>query len=179
LATIGGFFNTPLNGYGLEKYLFHDAALYDVGHAGWAGPGFALVIGRTYPENAGLMALSVIVALGGIALAAAMYWRPVIRPARLAEALSLPYWISYRKFYLDEAYYGLVVVTGKGIAKLLDFVDRYVIDGIVRLVSWVVYTAGVGLKYTQTGQVQTYGVIAMLGLFVILAVAMISAGGVF
>ncbi|MBX5436414.1 MAG: NADH-quinone oxidoreductase subunit L, partial [Alicyclobacillaceae bacterium] len=28
LATIGGFFNTPLNGYGLEKYLFHDAALY-------------------------------------------------------------------------------------------------------------------------------------------------------
>ncbi|MCL6548583.1 MAG: NADH-quinone oxidoreductase subunit L, partial [Alicyclobacillus sp.] len=177
LSTVGGFFNTPLNGYGLERYLFRDAALYDVAHTGWGGPPF--VIGRTYPENAGLLALSVVIGLAGIALAAAMYWRPVIRPSRVAEALSLPYRISFRKFYLDEAYYGLLVQTGKGLARVLDVIDRYIIDGIVQLVSRLVYIAGVGLKYTQTGQVQTYGAVAMVGLFVILAIAMIGAGGVF
>ncbi|MCL6446455.1 MAG: NADH-quinone oxidoreductase subunit L, partial [Alicyclobacillus sp.] len=82
-ATLAGFLNSPLNHHGLETYLFHDYALT---HAGSAA-----TIGQIYPENVGLMAVSVIVGLLGIALAAAMYWRPVIQPARLAQSLSLLY----------------------------------------------------------------------------------------
>lgn len=164
-ATFAGFFNSPLNGYGLEHYLFGDSA--------------SGVIGHVYPANIGLMALSVAVGLAGIGLAAMMYWRPVVQPARLASGLSILYQISYRKFYFDEIYYVLVVASGKVFAAIVDFIDRFVVDGIVALVSRFVYLIGVGLRFTQTGQVQTYGVVAAFGLFLLIAIAMFRVGGVF
>ncbi|SFU65309.1 NADH-quinone oxidoreductase subunit L [Alicyclobacillus macrosporangiidus] len=164
LATIGGFFNTPFNGYGLERYLFADS------------PQGA--IGATTPENVGLMVLSVLVGLAGIGLAALMYWRPAIQPEKLARSLGFLYQLSFRKFYLDEIYYAIVVATGKAIAAIVDFVDRYIIDGIVRLVARIVATIGLGLKYTQTGQIQAYTAVAAFGVLILVAWAMWSIGGV-
>ncbi|WP_029422306.1 NADH-quinone oxidoreductase subunit L [Alicyclobacillus macrosporangiidus] len=164
LATIGGFFNTPFNGYGLERYLFADSP---------QGP-----IGLTTPENVGLMALSVLVGLAGIGLAALMYWRPAVQPEKVARGLGFLYQLSFRKFYLDEIYYAIVVATGKAIAAIVDFVDRYIIDGIVRLVARIVATIGLGLKYTQTGQIQAYTAVAAFGVLILVAWAMWSIGGV-
>ncbi|MCL6599368.1 MAG: NADH-quinone oxidoreductase subunit L [Alicyclobacillus macrosporangiidus] len=164
LATIGGFFNTPWGGYGLERYLFADSP---------QGP-----IGVTTPENVGLMALSVLVGLAGIGLAALMYWRPAVQPEKLARGLGFLYQLSFRKFYLDEIYYAIVVATGKAIAAIVDFVDRYIIDGIVRLVARIVATIGLGLKYTQTGQIQAYTAVAAFGVLILVAWAMWSIGGV-
>ncbi|WP_026974243.1 NADH-quinone oxidoreductase subunit L [Alicyclobacillus contaminans] len=166
LATVAGFFNSPLNGYGLERYLFADA------------PTGAGVLGRTFPENVGLMAVSVVVSLLGIGLAAAMYWRPVIRPASLANGLRLLYVVSYRKFFLDEIYGAAVVGTGRFLAALVNAVDRYVIAVIVRAVGRIFYAAGLFLKYTQTGQIQTYGVVAGCGLLIVVVIAIFRAGGV-
>ncbi|MCL6517156.1 NADH-quinone oxidoreductase subunit L [Alicyclobacillus sp.] len=165
LATIGGFFNTPWSGYGLERYLFADSPQGS--------------IGVTTPENVGLMALSVVVGLLGIGLAALMYGRRRrIEPEKLARGASFLYQLSYRKFYLDEIYYFVVVATGKAIAAVVDFVDRYIIDGIVRLVGWVVGLVGTGLRYTQTGQVQAYTAVAAFGVLILVAWAMWSIGGV-
>ncbi|CAM3775272.1 NADH-quinone oxidoreductase subunit L [Alicyclobacillus pomorum] len=162
LATVGGFFNTPLNGNGLEKYLLADGA-----------------VGVTYSENVPLMALSVVIALLGILLAAILYWRPLVKPERLARGFGFLYQLSYRKFFFDEIYGAVVVGGGKVMAAIVDGVDRYIVDAIVKLVGRVVYYLGLGLKYTQTGQVQTYGVVAGFGLFIILAIAMYRVGGVF
>lgn len=164
LATIGGFLNTPFNNHMLERFLFADS------------PGGT--IGVTVAENVGDMAISVAVGLVGILLAALMYWRPTIQPARLANQLHFLYQVSFRKFYLDEIYYAVVVAVGKFLAAVVDFVDRYIIDGIVALVARGTYVVGLGLKYTQTGQVQTYGLVAMLGLLVVIAIAMFRVGGV-
>lgn len=163
-ATIAGFFNTGLNGHGLEQYLFRD----------YGGP-----IGRTYPENPLLMGLTVVIGLLGIGLAAALYRKPSQTPANLARGLGFIYQLSYRKFYLDEIYYALIVVPGKWIARVIEWLDHYIIDGLVGLVGRVVYVIGLGLKYTQTGQVQAYGMVAMLGLFVLFTIAILRAGGVF
>jgi len=165
LATVAGFFNSPLNGYGLEKYLFGDSSTG--------------TIGTTVALNVGMMAVSVVVGLLGIALAALLYWRKLADPARLAQRMGFLYQLSFRKFYLDELYYAMVVSTGKFVAAVVDFVDRYLIDGLVSLVARASYVLGLGLKYTQTGRVQTYSAIAVFGLFVLLFVAMFRVGGVF
>jgi len=167
LATVAGFLNTPLNGHWIEQFLFADAQ------------GGTTTIGTTVPENVGLMAISVIVGLLGIGLAAIMYWRPVVSPEKLANSLKFFYVLSFRKFYLDEIYEGTIVNLGKLIAAAIDLIDRYIIDAIVVLVSRLTYLIGLGLKYTQTGQVQTYGLFAMLGLFVVIVIAMFRIGGVF
>ena len=177
LATIAGFFNSPLNGNALEKYLLRDAG--DAVVAGIPTTSPAYLLGHTYPANVGLMALSVAVGLAGIGLAAWRYAnknREITVPTGEGNFL---YMLSYRKFYLDEIYYAIVVAPGKVLAKISDFVDRYIIDGVVVLVSRLVYVIGLGLKYTQTGQLQTYGAATMLGLFVILAIALFRQGGVF
>ncbi|MCL6593472.1 MAG: NADH-quinone oxidoreductase subunit L, partial [Alicyclobacillus sp.] len=166
LATLAGFFNSPLNGDGLERFLFADAPQHQMGY--------------TAPENVPLMLLSLLVALLGIGLAAAVYWRPrqSDRPARWARAWGPLYTLSYRKFYLDEIYYAALVSTGKGVAAVVDWVDRYVLDALIRAFGRLVYAAGVLLKYSQTGQVQAYSTVAALGVLVLVAWAMLRAGGV-
>ena len=165
LATVAGFFNSPLNGYALEKFLLGD-------FSGSFRPEMA-------PATIGDMSISVLVGLLGIGLAAMMYWRPVINAEKLAKNLGFLYQISFHKFYFDEIYYAIVVATGKVIASVVDFVDRYIVDGIVSGVSRLAYVLGLGLKYTETGRVQTYSAVAVFGLFVILLIAMFRVGGVF
>jgi NADH-quinone oxidoreductase subunit L len=165
LATIAGFFNTPWNDHLIERFLFADST------SGGA-------IGVTVPENIGLMAVSVLIGLLGIAIAALLYWRPKVAPATVANRLGPLYKLSFHKFYLDEIYYAVIVFVGKAIAGFIDLFDRYILDGIVSLIARGTYIVGLGLKYTQTGQVQTYGVAAMLGVFVLLVIAMFHVGGV-
>ena len=163
-ATIAGFFNSPLNHYGLERYLFADFA------SGTAG----VVV----KENVGLMAFSVAVGLLGILLAALMYWRPAFGGEKLSKALRIPYIVSFRKFFFDEIYTFVIVGGGKVIAAIVDFVDRYIIDGIVSLLSWIGSVFGIMLKYTQDGQVQTYSAIAAFGVLIFIAIAVFTVGGV-
>jgi NADH-quinone oxidoreductase subunit L len=163
-ATIAGFFNSPVNHNGLERYLFADFA--------------AGTVGVVTPENYGLMALSVVVGLVGIGLAALMYWRPGRGGAGLAKALSIPYTVSFRKFYFDEIFYAVIVLGGKAVAAIIDFIDRYIIDAIVGLLGRLGSLFGTMLKYTQNGQVQAYSAIAAFGILIFLAIAMFTVGGV-
>ncbi|WP_409343741.1 NADH-quinone oxidoreductase subunit L [Paenibacillus sp. MBLB4367] len=77
-----------------------------------------------------------------------------------------------RKYYIDELYQAIIVVPLRGIGHALNAVDAFIIDGIVRLTATGVVSLGrLGTKL-QNGQVQTYGLITLLGL-VILAVALV------
>lgn len=178
LATLAGFINTPWNHHWLDRFLSADYLAHPNAGVAFTPLIGASPIGVQVPDHALLMTLSVIVGLLGIGLAALMYWKTILSPARLANGLKVLYQISLRKFYWDEIYEATVVQIGKLIAKIIDMVDRYVIDGVVFLVSRLVYLIGLGLKYTQTGQVQTYGTVALLGLFVLVLIAMFRVGGV-
>ncbi|WP_026962812.1 NADH-quinone oxidoreductase subunit L [Alicyclobacillus herbarius] len=168
LATLAGFVNTPWNGHGLERYLSND---FSPG-AGTAAP--QLVAHESLP----LMAFSVVVGLLGIGLAFLLYGRPTEAPNRLAESLSIPYRVSLRKFYLDEVYFYSVVAGGKVVARMVNAVDRYLIDGLIEVGARLVSILGLAFKYTQTGQVQAYGMIAVFGLVVMVVVAVLGVGGV-
>lgn len=164
LATIAGFFNSPLDGNALEKYLFGDFA--------------SGTVGVVIKENYGLMAFSVVVGLLGILIAALMYWRPNRAAESMRKNLSVLYIISFRKFFFDEIYYAIFVLGGKVIAAIVDFVDRYVIDAIVGLFARLGSLFGTMLKYTETGQVQAYSAIAAFGVLIFIAIAMFTVGGV-
>ena len=59
--------------------------------------------------------------------------------------------------------------TTRGISKLGDAFDRYVVDGLARGIGWTLYGLGWLGRLIQTGQIRTYVTllsVAMLGLFV-------------
>lgn len=166
-ATVAGFINTPFNGEWLERYLAVDFTPQT--------PGYALAQPDPH-TSVGLMAISVAVGLLGILFAGMMYGRRAVVDSGVPAN-----WygrLSYRKFYIDEIYESTLVRGGKVLAQFVEGINRYVISLLVSGVSWLVYLFGVGLKFTQTGQVQTYGVVALCGLVVLIIIAYFHQGGV-
>lgn len=82
-------------------------------------------------------------------------------PGTFQRALENRWYIS--KFYDDFAY--KVVY---GFAKLSDLFDRYVIDGIVNLVAYLGANAGAVIRKAQSGNVQRYAGIIILGIVVLM-----------
>ncbi len=113
---------------------------------------------------------STALALLGILLAYLMYCRRQISPERIASAFRPLYTLFSRKYYLDELYEGIVTVRlfyGK-VARALDWADRQVIDGAVKLIDQFGRTAGKGIAQAQTGQVQGYGMAVSIGALAII-----------
>ena len=111
-----------------------------------------------------LMAISAVVALGGIALA---YYLYVVRPdlpVRLGKQYNLLYQVLYHKYWVDELY-ALVFVEplrslGQWIAGIL---DPRVVDGAVNGVAWLTGQGGAGVSRLQTGYLRHYAVALLLG----------------
>ncbi|MDE2939284.1 MAG: NADH-quinone oxidoreductase subunit L [Chloroflexota bacterium] len=75
-----------------------------------------------------------------------------------------------RKYFIDELYEGLVVrrVFYRFFAGLVDWLDRNLVDGIVDLSAWMTRQIGRLFAQVQTGQVQFYGAVIVLGAVLIL-----------
>lgn len=74
-------------------------------------------------------------------------------------------------FYLNNIYEVTVVWAVASLSKLTSWIDRYVIDGAVNLVSLVTIFSGSTLKYNASGQSQFYILTILLGVcFLIWAV---------
>ncbi|MCY0888719.1 MAG: NADH-quinone oxidoreductase subunit L [Alicyclobacillaceae bacterium] len=164
-ATFAGFINTPWNDDFLSRFLTATKTPKPIpaSYSHW-------------PLTS--MAISLAVALCGIGLAAWMYGGG--KGFRKVPSAFKPWYaLSRNKFYVDEVYSWTVVRGGKLLAALVDLVDRYLIEGLTRLVGLFFYGIGNVLRYTQTGQIQTYGTFALVGLVVFLVVAVFRVGGVF
>ena len=85
------------------------------------------------------------------------------------------YTVLYRKYYLDEFYEDFI--TRKifyGIfAKILDWIDKSIIDGVVRTTGYIFGNAGRPIAHLQTGQLQGYGITASIGVIVIFAIVLL------
>ena len=140
----------------------------------------------------GLMALSILVALGGIGLAHRAY---IARP-ELADAWRTRWAGVHRvllnKYFVDELYDATVVrgtmraarglwridsrivdgaVNGAGwltraSAWCSQLFDKYVVDGAVNLVGWAASESSFSLRRLQTGLIQNYALVMLLGVFV-------------
>jgi NADH-quinone oxidoreductase subunit L len=99
---------------------------------------------------------AVTAAVLGILLAWVTYQREAIKPASLAGMFAPIRAAAIRKFWIDdifEALYGVVLL---GIARVVGWTDRYLVDGILNIVSEWTVEAGEELRGIQTGKAQDY-----------------------
>ena len=111
--------------------------------------------GEHHPP-AWLTALSLALAGGGILLAWAMYgagWLPVDVVRRPLAAVDF---LARRRYFLDAIYGGLYRGFLLGFARLIGWIDRYLVDGCLNVASAWSLRAGDALRRIQSGQPQDY-----------------------
>ncbi|PPB08332.1 NADH-quinone oxidoreductase subunit L [Brevibacillus laterosporus] len=135
-----------------------------------------------YGEEAGhgalwLQIVAVIISLFGIGLAYLIYGKKNLPNDIISEQLPWLYQLSYRKFYMDEIYTFVFIRPLKGIGLAFNWLDHYIIGGLVRSIGGLTNMVGRLLSRLQSGQMQTYGFVVLLGL-VVLMVSLTALGGV-
>lgn len=112
--------------------------------------------------------ISVLVALLGIGLAAHFYMKRDQRPSFLPSRTGGFYRAALNRFYIDEVY---LFITKKiifnGISRPLAWFDRHVIDGAMNGLAWVTNRASTAIKGFQSGSVQWYAWVFLLGILLI------------
>ncbi len=115
-----------------------------------------------------------VMALAGIGLAAFFYLGDDGLVTVLdAAAVGPLYWLSYGKLFFDQIYYALVVWPLEMLARLSDWFDRKVIDGLVNLVGRVPPWVAAGLRPLQSGLVQFYALAMVWGVLVLVLTLLI------
>jgi NADH-quinone oxidoreductase subunit L len=144
----------------------------------------------------GLMVFSVAVALAGIGVARRVYLQRPGTADRLAERMPGVYRTLLNKYWVDELYHATAVrgtlrlsrlswlfdarvvdgtVNGSGwftrfSAWVSGMLDTYVVDGVVNGAGVTLREASHGFRRLQTGLVQTYALVMMIGLFALVSV---------
>jgi NADH-quinone oxidoreductase subunit L len=164
LSVVGGLLAVPGAWDLVASYLGPVLAAY---------PGAHLAAAVTAP-NWGSMAVGVLLALAGLALADAMYRRRALAPARLRTAFPLAYRLAAHKFYVDEAYEALVVGPARALGRALGgWMEPRAVDGAVRALARAAWQAGAALDRLQAGSVRRYTLALFTGtLLVILVLAL-------
>jgi NADH-quinone oxidoreductase subunit L len=142
-----------------------------------------------------LMALSVVVAGLGIFIAWRIYGdsKGLTAGRRWAERFPVIHRVLAKKYYVDELYDETVVrgtwSTARGLYKfdanvvdgmvngsrhltvgtsfLSGFFDKYVVDGLVNFVGWVLHRGSYFFRRLQTGLVSQYALVVVVGMFVL------------
>ncbi|MGE5246752.1 MAG: NADH-quinone oxidoreductase subunit L [Verrucomicrobiota bacterium] len=167
LAIAGGWVGIPAvlgGGNAFEHWLapvFHRAAP-EAAHA--AAGGAEAAVHHPAALELGLMALSVGVAVLGIALAYYLYRAHAETPRELASRWPVLYRVVYRKYYIDEFYEWAVVRRVVGAAVWLwEMFDVRFIDAIVDGIADLVCGAGDRIRRIQAGIVGGYAFALLLG----------------
>src|SRR5262245_25759804 len=149
----------------------------------------------------GLVALAVLVAVGGIGLAYYLYRVRLNMPGSIAASIPPLYRLIANKYYVDELYDAIVLKPFYGWCAFFSWLDRRLVDGAVNgarhltvalsyasnfVDRWVVDLGvnGVGafvrggswvLRRAQTGLVQNYAAAMIFGSFVLLGIYLVYA----
>jgi NADH-quinone oxidoreductase subunit L len=129
--------------------------------------------GETHAEEAlelGLMGVSTLVALGGIAIAALLFLYRREAAAALAARFSGLYRLLLNKYYVDEVYDAALVQPIRILSEegLWKGVDAGFIDGSVNGLAGSVGAGGEFLRRIQTGSIRAYAVSLALGAVAVL-----------
>lgn len=106
-------------------------------------------------------------------LAMGMAWKIYVAKSwdadELAGRCGILYRLSFHKFYIDEIYAALIKVLVDGIARVLYWLDVYIVDGIVNGLGGVVRLASGWLSPAENGQAQSYAGVYLCGVIILLA----------
>jgi NADH-quinone oxidoreductase subunit L len=115
-----------------------------------------------------MMAVSSVVALGGIGVAYYMYVAQPALPRRLAQSAQGLYQLSLNKFYIDELYDLIILKPLHALKRFCRGLDQYGIDSLVDLIGQLPRLLGSVFQPVQNGLVQYYALTMMVGLIVFL-----------
>ncbi|MEQ1574551.1 MAG: NADH-quinone oxidoreductase subunit L [Vicinamibacterales bacterium] len=107
------------------------------------------------------------VAVAGILLAWLTYQRRAIDAASLAGMFGPIRSAALAKFWIDDIFTFTFDVVLLGFSRLVGWVDRYVVDGLLNVVSAWTLTAGDRLRMIQTGRAQDYVYGVAVGLLIL------------
>src|SRR5215470_4602924 len=130
---------------------------------------FALWHPRAEFEELGwLTPTAVLVALAGIALAYVVYQRRLLSADALARAFAPIRAAALRRFWLDDLfafiYRGLMLT----LSRLVGWIDRYLVDGVLNVLSAWMLMSGDRLRHLQSGRAQDYVYGIALGVLLIM-----------
>jgi NADH-quinone oxidoreductase subunit L len=173
------------------------AAAANHGEAAAEGEGTAHI---SWWGEMGLMAFSVLIGLTGIMVAYRFYVRAPEIADRLAERWAGPHKVLSNKYYVDEFYDATAIAgtmaTARGLwvfdAKVVDgavngtgwmtmlwswcsqVIDKYVVDGLVNFVGAVLEEGSFVFRRFQTGLIQNYALVMLVGVFGFVSIYLIS-----
>jgi len=172
----------------------HAAVAQGIAVASEAAHGATAAAHHSDPMEYILMAVSVSIALIGIFIAYRMYIKDTSIPERLARRFKPIYTLLLNKYYIDEIYFALVINPCKRLARILwkawdvpvidgivngvarltvlkskfsGLFDLSTVDGAVNGVSTIVKSGARYFRVFQTGFVQNYAFVMLLGVFAI------------
>jgi NADH-quinone oxidoreductase subunit L len=108
------------------------------------------------------------VALAGIGLAWLVYQRRSIDAGKLAAAFGPIRSAALHKFWIDDLYEGILAVALLAFSRIVGWIDRYLVDGVLNVVSAWTVSAGNLLRTVQTGRAQDYVYGVAVGLLILL-----------
>ncbi len=130
-------------------------------------------IGYEIEMNTTIATISVVVALIGIAIATFMYKKQNEWPDKVTAIFKNFYVWAYHRFYIDEVY---LFITNKIIfgiiCTFIAWFDRHIIDGFMNLLAWTTNLVSDETKEVQSGSVQQYAWVFIMGVVTIVALAL-------
>jgi NADH-quinone oxidoreductase subunit L len=115
-----------------------------------------------------LTPLAMALAFGGIGIGWLTYGSRTISADMLASVFAPIRYAAERKFWLDDLYLAIYRYGLMTFSRAIGWLDRYIVDGVLNVVSAWTLDAGDALRRVQTGKVQDYIVAVGLGLLALL-----------
>jgi len=117
--------------------------------------------------------ISLAVAAFSIALATIMYRKESSLPDKISSSISVLFKAAYRKFYIDEIY---LFITKKIVFKLIaaptGWIDKKIVGGTMDGMASVTQWTSAQIKGLQSGKIQSYTYLILIGTLIIAAIAM-------
>jgi NADH-quinone oxidoreductase subunit L len=130
--------------------------------------GPAAEAGAEHVAPAWLTPAAVGVAIAGIGLAWLVYQRRTIDAGRLAAVFGPIRTAALHKFWIDDIYEGILALALLAFSRIVGWLDRYLVDGVLNVVSAWTVSSGNLLRTVQTGRAQDYVYGVAVGLLILL-----------
>lgn len=149
LSIVSGFVETPWNG--------------------WLGSWLSGGEGEEAHVSTLVLVTSIAVGVLGVYLGWLIYSKGSISRTVLSDRMPWLVKLLEQKYYVDELYGTVIVKPLRGIGTALSSFDHYIVGGTVRLTGLAVVSFGRLATRLSNGQVQTYGIAAVIGFIILIA----------
>ncbi|MFG6114081.1 NADH-quinone oxidoreductase subunit L [Halobacillus sp. MO56] len=161
LAIFSGYINTPWFGTFLGDWLVGGSEFLPFEHH--EGPIWVMLV-------------TSLIAFAGIGVAYLIYYKKSLQRDFLTSHMPNTYTLVFNKYFIDEFYQYTIEYGARAVSYLGSFIEKYIVEVIVAAVTGVVKSVGSLGSRLQSGQVQTYGAVAFVGLAILVFLVVWTGG---